>query len=126
MTAINAMPYYQRKFSAGTLGSTTGIIFAIYTVGGVIAPWFAGPITDRFGRRGGMFTGAIIICAGTAIIASSNVRGQFIAGRFILGFGVAILTTAAPSYCIEICPPQWRGRMTGFYNCGWLVLVLSH
>lgn len=29
------------------------------------------------------------------------------------------MTTAAPSYCVEICPPQWRGRMTGFYNCGW-------
>ncbi|KAF8708412.1 General substrate transporter, partial [Rhizoctonia solani] len=119
MTAINAMEYYQHKFSSGTLGSTTGIIFAIYTVGGLVAPWFAGPITDRFGRRGGMFTGALIICVGTAIIASSNVKGQFIAGRFVLGFGVAILTTAAPSYCIEICPPQWRGRMTGFYNCGW-------
>ncbi|KAB5592909.1 Lactose permease [Ceratobasidium theobromae] len=119
MTAINAMPYYQSKFSAGTLGPTTGIIFAIYNVGGIVGPWFAGPITDRFGRRGGMFVGAILICVGTAVIASSNVRGQFIAGRFILGFGVSILTTAAPSYCIEICPPQWRGRMTGFYNCGW-------
>ncbi|KAG8743615.1 hypothetical protein FRC10_011678 [Ceratobasidium sp. 414] len=119
MTAVNAMPYYQSKFNAGTLGSTTGIIFAIYTIGGVCAPWFAGPITDRTGRRGGMFVGAVLICVGTAIIASSNVKGQFIAGRFILGFGVSILTTAAPSYCIEICPPQWRGRMTGFYNCGW-------
>lgn len=20
---------------------------------------------------------------------------------------------------LSVCPPQWRGRMTGFYNCGW-------
>ncbi|KDQ17763.1 hypothetical protein BOTBODRAFT_582547 [Botryobasidium botryosum FD-172 SS1] len=119
MTGINAMPYYQAKFESGRLGASTGLIFAIYTVGNIIGPWFAGPLTDKLGRRGGMFVGAFTICIGTAVIASSNVRGQFIAGRFILGFGVSILTTAAPSYCVEICPPQWRGRMTGFYNCGW-------
>ncbi|TDL29522.1 general substrate transporter [Rickenella mellea] len=119
MTAINIMPYYQSKFNAGEVGSTTGIIFSIYTVGGLVGPWVAGPITDRFGRRGGMFVGALIIITGSAVIASSNTKGQFIAGRFILGFGVAILTCAAPSYIIEVSPPQWRGRMTAFYNCGW-------
>lgn len=55
---------------------------------------------------------------GSAVISSSNAKGQFIAGRFILGFGVSILTCAAPSYIIEVSPPQWRGRMTAFYNCG--------
>ncbi|KAG8885012.1 hypothetical protein FRB97_002519 [Tulasnella sp. 331] len=120
MTAINAMPYYQAKFNPGTLGSSTGLIFSIYTVGGIVGPWVAGPIADgRFGRRGGMFAGAIIICIGSAVIASSNTMHQFIGGRFLLGFGVSVLTTSAPSYCVEICPPQWRGRMTGFYNCGW-------
>lgn len=29
----------------------------IDTVGGIIGPWFAGPLTDRLGRRGGMFIG---------------------------------------------------------------------
>ncbi|TDL21325.1 general substrate transporter [Rickenella mellea] len=119
MTAINIMPYYQSKFNAGEVGSTTGIIFSVYTIGGLVGPWVAGPITDRFGRRGGMFVGSLIIIIGSAVIASSNTKNQFIAGRFLLGFGVAILTCAAPSYIIEVSPPQWRGRMTAFYNCGW-------
>jgi len=34
-------------------------------------------------------------------------------------FGVSILTCAAPSYIIEVAPPQWRGRFAAFYNCGW-------
>ncbi|TDL18995.1 general substrate transporter [Rickenella mellea] len=119
MTAINIMPYYQSKFNAGEVGSGTGIIFSVYTIGGLVGPWVAGPITDRFGRRGGMFVGSLIIMMGSAVIASSNNKGQFIAGRFVLGFGVAILTCAAPSYIIEVSPPQWRGRMTAFYNCGW-------
>ncbi|KAG9102966.1 hypothetical protein FRC07_010112, partial [Ceratobasidium sp. 392] len=119
MTAINIMPYYQAKFGVGTLGSTTGIIFSMYTIGNIAGAWFAGPITDHAGRRVGMLVGATIICVGTAVIASSNLIGQFIAGRFILGFGVCILATAACAYSIEIAPPQWRGRMTGFYACGW-------
>lgn len=119
MTAINGMPFYQNKFNSGTTGSTTGIIFAMYTIGQMIGCWSAGPVTDKFGRRGGMFIGGIIVIIGVAIISSSNHKSQLLAGRFFLGWGVCILTTAAPSYCVEICPPQWRGRMTGFYNCGW-------
>ncbi|QRV86999.1 Sugar (and other) transporter [Ceratobasidium sp. AG-Ba] len=119
MTTINAMPYYQARFGVGTLGSTTGLIFAIYTVGGAVGSWFSGPATDMAGRRGGMCIGAIIICVGTAVMASAMGTGQFMAGRFILGFGFSILGTASGPYCIEISPPQWRGRIAGFYGCGW-------
>ncbi|THH11709.1 hypothetical protein EW145_g451 [Phellinidium pouzarii] len=119
MTAINIMPFYQTRFTSGVVGSTTGIIFSVYTIGGLTSPWIAGPITDRFGRRRGMLIGAIVICIGSAVISSSNTKGQFISGRFILGFGVSILTCAAPSYIVEVSPPQWRGRMTGLYNCGY-------
>jgi len=119
MTAINAMPQYQARINHGAIVSGTSIIFAIYTVGGIIGPWFAGPLTDKLGRRGGMFCGGLVICLGSAIISSSFGKGQFIAGRFILGFGVSIMTCAAPSYIIEVSPPQWRSRMAAFYNCGW-------
>ncbi len=99
------------------------------TVGGMVGPLFGGPVADRFGRRGGMFVGSLLIILGSAVIASAPSQRQFVGGRFILGFGVSFLTvsplrlsyfkvhlfmayskqSAAPSYC----------RMTGFYNCGW-------
>lgn len=101
------------------MGDDTNNFSIIDTVGGMVGPFFGGPLTDRFGRRKGMVIGSLIICLGSAVIASAPSQPQFVGGRFILGFGVSILTTAAPSYCVEICPPQWRGRMTGFYNCGW-------
>ncbi|KAF8323123.1 general substrate transporter [Clavulina sp. PMI_390] len=119
MTSINGMVPFQNRFNGGKSAASTGLIFAMYTVGGMVGPFFGGPITDRFGRRKGMVIGALIICLGSAVIASAKHQHQFVGGRFILGFGVSILTCAAPSYCVEICPPQWRGRMTGFYNCGW-------
>lgn len=30
------------------------------------------------------------------------------------------MTCAAPAYCVECAPPQWRGKMVGIYN--WSVL----
>lgn len=83
-----------------------------------------------------MFSGGVLICIGAAVISSSNVREQFIAGRFILGFGgtlrfrsqgplvtrltyvqtVSFMTAGAPAYIAEIPPVHWRGRMTAFYN----------
>jgi len=120
MTAINSMPFYQRRFNAGESAETTSIVFSMYTIGGIIGPLFAGPLTDsRTGRRGAMQIGALLICLGSAIIASAKGKPQFIGGRFILGFGVSFLTCAAPSYIVEVSPPQWRGRMTAFYNLGW-------
>lgn len=83
-----------------------------------------------------MFVGCFIILIGTTVIASSNSMHQFIGGefhaatvsprgflidipdtgRFVLGMGIAIAITAAPTYMIEVSPPQWRGRMTSLYN----------
>ena len=81
------MKFYQDRFNAGVVGSTTGIIFSVCesvhrvqctvssksmcvtdTIGGLTSPWIAGPITDRLGRRGGMFIGSIIICIGNASV----------------------------------------------------------
>ncbi|EJD53532.1 putative MFS lactose permease [Auricularia subglabra TFB-10046 SS5] len=120
MGAITAMPYYKDYFKgAADFTAGTGLIFSIYTVGQIVGGLVSGPISDRLGRRGGMFVGCMILVVGTIIISSAHHKEQFIAGRFILGWGIAIAVTCAPTYCVEIAPPQWRGRMTGFYNTGW-------
>lgn len=77
-----------------SVGSTTGLVFSIYTIGNIVGSFFCGPFTDWWGRRWGMFIGAAIIIAGTAIQAPATSRGMFIGGRFILGFGVATCATA--------------------------------
>ena len=80
---------------------------------------FAATLSDKFGRLRGMFVGGVVIILGMIIISTSTSFAQFVVGRFVLGFGIAIMTVAAPAYAIEISPPHWRGRCTGFYNCGW-------
>ena len=59
----------------------------MYNIGSLAAIFFTGPTNDYFGRRVGMFTGALIIVIGTCVQAPSTSHGMFLGGRFILGFG---------------------------------------
>ena len=63
-----------------------------------------------------MFIGALVVIIGTCIQAPSTNLGQFIVGRFIVGFGVAISGSAGPAYVSEMAHPAYRGTMTGTFN----------
>ncbi|CAK7199150.1 hypothetical protein SEUCBS139899_001822 [Sporothrix eucalyptigena] len=119
MTAVLAMPHFQNTFNSGTTGTKVSLIFSLYTVGAMVASPFAAILSDRKGRRWAMFAGGWIIIIGMIIVATANTLAQFVVGRFVLGMGISVMTVAAPAYATEIAPPHWRGRCTGFYNCGW-------
>jgi MFS family permease len=68
-----------------------------------------------------MFLGSLIIVIGTCVQSPCTSLGQFMAGRFILGFGCAITSAAGPAYVSEMAHPAYRGVMTGIYNCFWFI-----
>ncbi|RSH91687.1 hypothetical protein EHS25_009056 [Saitozyma podzolica] len=115
-SSINAMTQYQKYFHHSELGSSTGIIMMIYTIGNMIGSLFTGPICDNFGRRAGMMTGSVLIMAGAAVLTAAQNDSYLLGGRFVLGFGVSIGTSSAPTYALELAPPQWRARVVGYYN----------
>ncbi|RHZ56953.1 hypothetical protein CDV55_105314 [Aspergillus turcosus] len=121
MGSINSYKQYREYFGfdpeAGT--PSTGIVYAIYTIGNIIGSFFAGPFTDFRGRRVGMALGAFFVVIGTIVQATCTNLAGFMAGRFILGFGVATSATAGPAYVSEIAHPSWRGSLTGLYNVLW-------
>lgn len=99
----------------------------MYQIGSVVALPFVGPAIDTWGRRCGMFIGSSIIVIGVIIqIACINTAsiGQFMGGRFLLGFGVSIMSAAGPTYVVEIAHPAYRGVMVGLYNVMWPVGAL--
>ncbi|KIW33267.1 uncharacterized protein PV07_00134 [Cladophialophora immunda] len=121
MGGLNAMSTYQKYFHMKTAGSSTGLVFAMYNIGSIPAVFFSGPVNDHFGRRAGMFTGAVIIIIGTCIQAPSTSHAMFLGGRFVLGFGVSFCCVSAPCYVSEMAHPVWRGTLTGLYNCTWYI-----
>lgn len=88
----------------------------IYTIGNMIGSLFTGPISDTFGRRAGMMVGSCLILVGAAVQTAAQSEAYLLGGRFVLGFGVSIGTSCAPTYALEIAPPQWRARVVGYYN----------
>jgi sugar porter (SP) family MFS transporter len=140
MGAINTYPQYREYFHFNTDKGTpeTGIVwvltlvfsanrtyffnsYAIYVIGNLVGSFFAGPATDFKGRKWGMFIGCLIIMLGTCIQATSTNLGGFMGGRFVLGFGVAITSTAGPAYASEMAHPAYRGVLTGIFNTFWFV-----
>lgn len=123
MGAINSYPQYRSYFGFSLTEGTpsTGIVYAIYTIGNLVGSFAAGPATDFRGRKWGMFIGCLIIVIGTCVQASCHNLAGFMGGRFILGFGVAITSTAGPAYASEMAHPAWRGVLTGIFNTFWFV-----
>ncbi|KAK5992567.1 Lactose permease [Cladobotryum mycophilum] len=112
-------PTFLKQFDVGNAGLGAGIVTSIYMIGGVVALPFVGPVMDGWGRRLGMGLGALIIIVGTIIQATSSERGQFMAGRFLLGFGVSFTSTAGPTYVVELNHPAYRGVVGAMYNTLW-------
>ncbi|PSS00689.1 putative MFS lactose permease [Coniella lustricola] len=117
--SITAMDSFRATFHTELTGTKVSIISSLYNVGNIVVSPFAAILSDRLGRRWTMFTGAWVIIIGAIIACTSSTIAQLIVGRVLLGSGIAIMTVAAPAYAIEIAPAHWRGRCTGFYNCGW-------
>lgn len=119
--SIAANETFLEYFRGSNKGIWAGIVSSIYQIGGIAALPFVGPINDSLGRRVGMFSGAVFVIVGTVI--SATVTGgsvkQFMGGRFLLGFGVAITSAAGPMYVTEVSHPAYRGRITAFFNTFW-------
>lgn len=111
-------------FGVSNVGIGAGIVTSIYQIGSVVSIPFIGPAIDTWGRRYGMLIGSSVICLGVIIqiacISTGNI-GQFMAGRFFLGFGVGIAAAAGPIYVVEVSHPAHRGLVTGLYNVMWPV-----
>ena len=83
-----------------------GLVFGIYEIGSIPAVVLTGPVNDYFGRRVGMFIGAAIITIGTCIKVPSVNMHMFLAGRFLIGFGVCFCFVSAPCYVSELAHPK--------------------
>ena len=119
---LQANKTFLAHFHGSNEGIWAGLVSAMYQIGGVSALPFVGPAIDTWGRRVGMFIGSFLIIMGTLVtgltVANASV-GQFMGGRFLLGFGVSIASAAGPIYVVETIHPAYRGIVTAYCNTFW-------
>ena len=110
---INSMPALHEYFGFGYSGSTVGLINALMTIGGVCGAPFLG-LADVIGRRGVNFAGNVIVVFAALLQAWAVNTSMFMAGRFFMGFGTALISSS--QYMAEIAPIHLRGRLVGVFG----------
>ena len=99
----------QTAFGMGD--DATGRAVASMLLGSAIGAFFAGRLSDLFGRRSMLFVAAVlfIISAWGSGIAGGET--EFIIYRVVGGFAVGAASVMAPAYISEIAPAAVRGRL---------------
>jgi MFS family permease len=103
-------------------GTWAALNSAMYQIGSVCALPFVGPAIDTWGRKTGMQIGVWIIIIGVILNGTtlqSHKIGMLQGGRFLLGFGVNIVSSAGPIYVVETAHPSWRAIITAYCNTFW-------
>ena len=93
---------------------TSGVTFG--TIASAVVSAY---LLERFGRRKPLMGGCITIIIGAVIQGASVNYGMFVTGRFIIGFGLGVASTAAPPLISECAYPSQRGTVTSFFEPIW-------
>lgn len=81
--------------------SETGGIVSSFTGGAIPGALSVAWLPDKLGRRKTVFIGACISVLGCALQGGARNIPMMIAGRFIAGIAVGLLSAVVPMYCVS-------------------------
>ncbi|KAI0715306.1 general substrate transporter [Earliella scabrosa] len=110
MSGVIVGPHFRKYFNDPT-ALQVGTMVAVLEIGAFITSIAAGRVGDIIGRRGTLFTGAVVFAIGGAIQTFTPGFWTMVLGRIISGLGVGLLSTIVPIYQSEISPPDHRGAL---------------
>jgi SP family arabinose:H+ symporter-like MFS transporter len=87
---------------------------ASLTLTATLAMMFAGPLSDKIGRRTVLRYAAVLYAVSALASAFAPTFLTLVIARMIGGFGVGASLILAPMYIAEMAPPAIRGRMVSF------------
>jgi sugar porter (SP) family MFS transporter len=101
-----------------------GITVSSALVGTVVGAMVAGIPGQKFGRRDSLRVMAIFYVLSAIGCAFAWNWPALIFFRFIGGLGIGGSSVLGPMYIAEIAPPNWRGRLVGFFQVNIVVGIL--
>ncbi len=104
--------FIQEEFSLTEL--ELGFSVSSLTLVAAIAMFAAGPLSERYGRRGVLRWAAILYAISAIGSALAPSYTALVIARMIGGLGVGASLILAPMYIAEIAPSEIRGRMVSF------------
>ncbi|KPM41233.1 hypothetical protein AK830_g5281 [Neonectria ditissima] len=119
-----ALPHFKEYFDSPS-DDIAGAIVSSFQGGAVLGTMINMAVADILGRKMTIFSGSVVSLLGSALQAGSTSMAMLIAGRFIGGMAVGMLTSTIPMYASELSMPKWRGALSGllqwFLSWGFLV-----
>jgi MFS transporter, SP family, sugar:H+ symporter len=124
------MKYWRDTFSTGYIdaqgqpditASQTSEIVSILSAGTFFGALFSAPVADILGRRIGMMVNTCVFTVGVVLQTIATSIPLFVAGRFVAGFGVGLLSATIPLYQSETSPKWIRGAIVGCYQ--WAITI---
>ncbi|KAJ2004629.1 hypothetical protein H4R26_002392, partial [Coemansia thaxteri] len=110
MSSILQMDGFNKYFDSPS-PLATGVIVSSLTIGCFLGSLLSGPLADRFSRKVTIVLGALVCTVGAAVQFGSISRAMLVAGRFVTGLAIGVLSSVVPMYQSEAAPPGSRGRM---------------
>ena len=106
--------FVELHLKAGELG--IGLTLVAFAGAAVACRPAIGPLSDRFGRRALMRTGALM-CAASALLAGLSPNlGVFLALRAVMGVGEAVVFVAASSLIADLSPEGRRAEGASYLS----------
>ncbi|GKV17539.1 hypothetical protein SLEP1_g28030 [Rubroshorea leprosula] len=102
------------KFDSQLLTLFTSSLY----MAGLIASFFASPVTRAFGRKMSILAGGVAFLAGSALGGAALNLYMLIFGRVLLGVGLGFANQSVPLYISEMALPQHRGKMNIGFDLG--------
>jgi SP family xylose:H+ symportor-like MFS transporter len=100
-----ALPFLRVQFALDAWWE--GFLTGSLALGCIVGCLIAGRVADRYGRKPGLMTAAIIFAISSIGVALAQTLTWFVVMRFAAGIGVGML---CPMYIAEISPAAVRGR----------------
>jgi SP family xylose:H+ symportor-like MFS transporter len=119
------LPFLSEQFNLDASGE--GATTASLAIGCVIGCFFAGNISDRYGRKPSLLISAFIFAVSSLFMGIAPNLYAFIGGRFFAGTGVGMASMLSPMYIAEVAPPKLRGRMVSLNQLTIVIgIVITH
>lgn len=105
------------KIQVGWFGSSA-------LVGAIVGAFFAGGLSDRWGRKPILMLSALLFFLSALFCAIPMDFFYLIVARLIGGLGVGMASVLSPMYISEMAPARFRGRLVALYQLSIVVGIL--
>ena len=107
------LPVYVAQLGANA--QIVGLVGTLMTVTAVVVRIFAGPLLDRFGRKGALVVGSLVMACSIFAYAIFPIIGVILGIRLLQGIGWGLGSTASSTMAADVIPKKRFAEGMGYF-----------